>query len=96
MSATDCRSLLKQQDSLINYIRKQESVIYYVAHDSKDECGYRIPSGVLVACDPITLTKLQAHAKRYYPNMSVIPMTAEQYYYHNMRCLGTIIVNERM
>ena len=78
--------LIKQQTALIKYIRKQEGVLDYVAYDPYDKsCYYCIPRGVKVACDMATLSKLQAHAKRYYPYMSVIPMTVAEYISHTNR-----------
>ncbi len=94
MTESEYKALDKQQGSLINYIRKQQSVLYYVAHSPKEDCGFCVPRGVLVACNPTTLARLKTHAKRYYPSMTVIPMTNEQYYYHAMRCLGTVVIKE--
>lgn len=91
MTEAEYRVLDKQQDSLIKYIRKQESVIDYVAHSPIGECGYCVPRGVLVACDMATLSKLQTHAKRYYPRMIVIPMTVAECISHmNKPYLGGI------
>ena len=81
MTEAQYRVLSKQQDSLIKYIRKHPCVVDYVGHAPQEECGFCVPRGVLVACDPQTLAKLKSHAKRYYPDMTVIPMTAEQYIY---------------
>ena len=81
MTEAEYKVLSKQQCSLINYIRKQPSIIDYVAHAPKEECGFCVPRGVLVACNSQTLARLQSHAKRYYPDMTVIPMTTEQYIY---------------
>ena len=91
MTEAEYKVLAKQQDSLIKYIRKQQCVMDYVGHAPKEECGYCIPRGVLVACNPQTLARLQTHARRYYPNMSVIPMTQEQYFYRTVRCIGTVL-----
>lgn len=77
MTEAEYRALDKQQGSLINYIRKQP-IIDYVAYIPREDCGYCVPRGVLVACDMATLSNLQAHAKRYYPDMTVIPMTVAQ------------------
>ena len=79
MTETEYKVLAKQQDSLINYIRKQGSVIIdYVGYSPKEDCGYCVPRGVVVACNMATLFKLQDHAKRYYPSMTVIPMTVAE------------------
>ena len=78
MTEAEYKALNKQQGSLINYIRKQESVIDYVGYAPKEECGYCVPRGVVVACDMATLFKLQDHAKKYYPSMTVIPMTVAE------------------
>ena len=75
---TELGTLLKQQGSLINYIRKNKSILDYVAYNPMEDCGYCVPRGVLVACEMATLHKLQTHAKRYYPNMTVLPMTVAQ------------------
>ena len=74
----EMKVLLKQQDSLIKYIRKQESIIDYVAYSPREDCGYCVPRGVVVACDMATLCKLQNHAKKHYPGMTVIPMTVAE------------------
>ena len=74
--------LIKQQTALIKYIRKQDGVLDYVAYDPYESCCYCVPRGVKVACDITTLSKLQAHAKRYYPDMAVIPMTVAEYISH--------------
>ena len=74
----EMRAFLKQQSSFINYIRKQPNIIDYVAYSPMEDCGYCVPRGVLVACDMATLYKLKNHAKRYYPNMTVIPMTVAE------------------
>ena len=73
----EMKVLLKQQDSLINYIRKQP-IIDYVAYSPREDCGYCVPRGVVVACDMATLFKLQDHAKKHYPKMTVIPMTVAE------------------
>lgn len=88
MTEAEYMTLHKQQGSLINYIRKQP-IIDYIAHSPKEDCGFCVPRGVLVACDETTLAKLQVHAKKYYPGMTVIPMTTKQYYCRKLRCIGT-------
>ena len=77
MTEAEYKALAKQQDSLINYIRHQP-IIDYVGYSPKEDCGYCVPRGVVVACDMATLYKLQDHAKRYYPSMTVIPMTVAE------------------
>ena len=67
----ELRTLLKQQGSLIRYIRKQRGVFDYMAHNPMEECGYCVPRGVFVACGPVLLRRLQRHARRYYPDMTV-------------------------
>lgn len=81
MTEAEYKALAKQQDSLIKYVRRQY-IMDYVAHSPIEDCGYCVPRGVLVACDMTTLHKLQSHAKRYYPSMTVIPMTVAQYISH--------------
>ena len=85
MTKAECQVLSNQQGSLIKYIRRQSSVMDYVAYAPKEECGYCVPRGVIVACDYATLAMLRAHADRYYPNMTVLPMTEEQYNYRSVR-----------
>lgn len=85
MTKAEYQVLNNQQGSLIKYIRRQSSVMDYVAHSPKEECGYCVPRGVVVACDYSTLAMLKAHANRYYPNMTVLPMTEEQYNYRKSR-----------
>ena len=77
MTEAEYRALDKQQDSLIKYIRKQP-IIDYVAYSPIEDCGYCVPRGVAVACDMATLFHVQNHAKRHYPDMTVIPMTVAQ------------------
>lgn len=84
MTKAEYRVLLFRQDSILKYIHKQLSVMDYVSHAPKEECGFCVPRGVLVCCDDSTLHKLQSHAKRYYPSMTVIPMASEQYIYRTM------------
>lgn len=93
MTEAEYKVLAKQQDSLIKYIRRQKSIMAYVAYSPREDCGYCVPRGVLVACNQQTLAKLKTHAERYYPNMSVIPMTSEQYFYQQARCLGVIVTS---
>lgn len=79
MTETEYKVLAKQQDSLIKHIRKHgDAIIDYVAYSPREDCGYCVPRGVVVACDMATLFKLQDHTKRYYPNMTVIPMTVAE------------------
>ena len=78
MTEAEYRALDKQQGSLINYIRKQESIIDYIPYSPREDCGYCVPRGVVVACDMATLFKLKAHAKKHYPGMTVIPMTVAE------------------
>lgn len=85
MTEAEYRALSKQQGSLINYIRKQPCVRDYVGYAPKEECGYCVPRGVLVACNPQTLARLQSHAKRYYHDMTVIPMSSELYFNRQVR-----------
>lgn len=87
MTEAEYKVLAKQQGSLIRYIRKQP-IIDYVAHSPKEDCGFCVPRGVLVVCDQNTLAKLQAHAKKYYPSMTVIPMTTKQYYCRKLRFIN--------
>ena len=77
MTEAEYKVLAKQQDSLINYIRKKP-IIDYVGYSPREDCGYCVPRGVVVACDMTTLYKLQDHAKKYYPSMTVIPMTVAE------------------
>lgn len=77
MTEAEYRVLAKQQDSLINYIRKKP-IIDYVAYSPREDCGFCVPRGVVVASDMMTLHKLQDHAKKYYPSMTVIPMTVAE------------------
>ena len=81
MTEAEFKVLAKQQDSLINYIRKKP-IIDYVAYSPKEDCGYCVPRGVVVACDMATLYKLQDHAKKYYSSMTVIPMTVAECILH--------------
>ena len=85
MTKTVCKVLNKQQGSLIKYIRRQPSVMDYVAYNPKEECGYCVPRGVIVACDYATLAMLRVYANRYCPHMTVLPMTEEQYNYRSIR-----------
>ena len=77
MTEAEYKALSKQQGSLINYIRRQP-IIDYVGYSPREDCGYCVPRGVVVACDMMTLYKLQDHAKRYYPSMTIIPMTVAE------------------
>ena len=80
------QELIRQQNRLINYIRRQPEVIDYVAYSPMDaSLGHCVSRGVLVACDMATLHRLEAHAKRYYPDMSIIPMTVAQCISHMNR-----------
>ena len=79
MTEAEYKALSKQQGSLINYIRKHgDAIIDYVAYSPREDCGYCVPRGVVVACDMATLFKFQDHAKKYYPSMTVIPMTVAE------------------
>ena len=88
MTKAEYRALDKQQGSLINYIRKQPFVLDYAAHSPIEDCGFCVPRGVLVYCNPNELVRLKSHAKRYYPSMAIIPMTTEQYFYRSIRFLS--------
>ena len=78
MTEAEYKVLAKQQDSLIRYIRRTQSIIDYVGYSPKEDCGYCVPRGVVVACDMATLFHVQSHAKKYYPDMTVIPMTVAE------------------
>lgn len=90
MTRAEYQILNNQQGSLINYIRRQSSVMDYVAYNPKEECGYCVPRGVIVACDYATLAMLRVHADRYYSNMTVLPMTEEQYNYRSVRNICSV------
>ena len=74
--------LQKHQNSLIKYIRHQSNIIDYFADYRKEDCGYMVPRGVVVACDMKTLRKLQKHTQRYYPDMEVTEMGIATYILH--------------
>ena len=78
MTEADYLSLSKQCGSLIKYVKHHPNIIDCFCHYPREECGYCVPRGVVVACDTATLAKLQNHAKRYYPDMTVIPMTVAE------------------
>lgn len=98
MTEAEYKVLAKQQDSLIRYIRRTQSIIDYVAYSPKEECGYCVPRGVVVACDMATLFHLQNHAKKYYRDMTVIPMTVAECISHKNkphRTMGDYIFSVR-
>lgn len=94
MTEAEYKALDKQQDSLIKYIRKQPCVMDYVCYAPKEECGYCVPRGILVACNPQTLARLKSHAKRYYPDMTVIPMSSELYFNRQARGFCSITLSK--
>lgn len=90
MTQDEYLSLSKQCGSLIKYMQRHYDVIDYFCHYPREECGYCVPRGVVVACDAVTLAKLQDHAKRYYPGMTVIPMTVAECISHMNRSHKTM------
>lgn len=74
MTKTEYLNLNKQLNNLIKYMRTHHEIIDYYADYKMEECGYMVPRGLVVACDMDTLNKLNSHAKRYYPDMSISEM----------------------
>lgn len=78
-------NLNKQLNGLIKYIRARCDYIDYYADYRKEQCGYMVPRGVVIACDASTLSKIQRHASYYYPDMQVTQMDMNTCYRHMNR-----------